>query len=120
MRARDITHAGVVRSFNIADWRQRWETRSKTTSVPFWQLPWVMGTDTMGEALERVKQCTLVDAIPHLTQPLLIVHGEHDSAVPVEDARKAIDAAGSTDKEVRIFTPDSADEDRVVVAVWSP
>jgi hypothetical protein len=43
--------------------------------VPFWQLPCVVGTETMEQALERVKQWTLADAIPHLTQPLLIVHG---------------------------------------------
>lgn len=72
--------------------------------MPFWQLPWVMGTDTMEQALQRVKQWTLVDAMPHVTQPLLIVHGEHDGAVSVEDAQKAIAAAGSVDKELRIFT----------------
>ena len=111
-----------------ATWRQRWETRSTTTSVPFWQLPWVMGTDTMEEALERVKQWTLVDAMAHLTQPLLIVHGEHDSAVSVEDARKAIAAAGSTDKELRVFTiaeggsehcnADDPDPSRQLITDW--
>jgi dipeptidyl aminopeptidase/acylaminoacyl peptidase len=87
-----------------ATWQQRYETSSKTTSVPFWQLPWVMGAGTMEEALAKVKPFSLVDAIGHLTQPLLIVHGEHDGAIPVEDAQKALDAAGSTDKELRIFT----------------
>jgi alpha-beta hydrolase superfamily lysophospholipase len=85
-------------------WRQRWQTRSKTTSVPFWQLPWVMGTDTMEAALERVEQWTLVEAMPHLTQPLLIVHGEHDGAIPVADAEAAFAAAASKDKTLRIFT----------------
>lgn len=111
-----------------ATWQQRWDTKSKTTSVPFWQLPWVMGTDTMEEALARVKQWTLVDAMPHLTQPLLIVHGEHDGAIPVEDAQKAIDAAGSTDKELRIFTiaeggsehvgSDDPDPSRQLICDW--
>jgi dipeptidyl aminopeptidase/acylaminoacyl peptidase len=87
-----------------ATWQQRYETSSKTTSVPFWQLPWVMGAGTMEEALAKVKPFSLVDAIGHLTAPLLIVHGEHDGAIPVEDAQKALDAAGSTDKELRIFT----------------
>jgi fermentation-respiration switch protein FrsA (DUF1100 family) len=85
-------------------WQQRWETSSKSTSVPFWQLPWVMGTDTMEAALERVKQWTLADAMPHLTQPLLIVHGEHDRNVPVADAEAAFAAAASKDKTLRIFT----------------
>jgi fermentation-respiration switch protein FrsA (DUF1100 family) len=77
---------------------------SPTVSVPFWQLPWVTGTDTMDQALSRVTQWTLADALPHLTQPLLIVHGEADRAIPVDDARRAHAAAGSTDKQLRIFT----------------
>jgi pimeloyl-ACP methyl ester carboxylesterase len=58
----------------------------------------------MEQALNRVKQWTLADALPHLTQPLLIVHGEHDQANPLEDARRAHAAAGSVDKRLRIFT----------------
>jgi dipeptidyl aminopeptidase/acylaminoacyl peptidase len=85
-------------------WQERAATRTSATSVPFWQLPWVMGTATMEEALERVKQWTLAEAMPHLTQPLLIVHGEHDGAVPVADAWAAYGAASSQDKTLRIFT----------------
>jgi hypothetical protein len=49
-----------------------------------------MGTDNMEQALERLKQWTLADAMPHLTQPLPIVHGEHDGAVPVEEPKKPL------------------------------
>lgn len=87
-----------------ATWEKRWATRSKTVSVPWFQLPWVMGTQTMDESLERVKQWTLVDVLPRLTQPLLILHGENDRQVPVEDAHKAFAAAGSADKQLRVFT----------------
>jgi dipeptidyl aminopeptidase/acylaminoacyl peptidase len=87
-----------------AVWEQRWATRSKDTSVPFWQLPWVMGTETMEQALERVKQWTLAGALPYLAAPFLIVHGQHDKAIPLSDARKALGAAGSADKELRVFT----------------
>lgn len=85
-------------------WEHRWGTRSPNVSVPWFQLPWVMGTDTMEEALERVKQWTMVDVLPDLTQPFLIVHGEHDRQIPIEDAHKAFEAAGSTDKTLRIMT----------------
>jgi dienelactone hydrolase len=51
------------------------------------------GHETMEQALERVKQWTLADAIPHLTQPLLIVHGGEDKGIPLSDAQKAIEAA---------------------------
>ena len=94
-------------------WQQRWQTRSKTTFTPFWQLPWVMGTDTMEAALERVKQWTLADVMPRLTEPLLIVHGEHDTAFSVSDAEAAFAAAGSKDKTLRIFTLEEGGSEHV-------
>lgn len=111
-----------------ATWEKRWATRSKTVSVPWFQLPWVMGTDTMEAGLERVRQWTLVDVLPKLTQPLLIVHGENDRQVAVEDAHKAYEAAGSADKTLRIFTvaeggaehcqTDEPDPARQLIADW--
>jgi pimeloyl-ACP methyl ester carboxylesterase len=111
-----------------AVWQKRWAARSKAISVPFFQLPWVMGTKTMEEALERVKRWTLVDVLPRLKQPFLILHGEHDLAIPLEDARKAYEAAGSTDKQLRIFTvaqggaehvqADQPDQARQLLADW--
>jgi dipeptidyl aminopeptidase/acylaminoacyl peptidase len=111
-----------------AVWQHRWETTSQTISVPFWQLPWVMGTDTMEQAVNRVKHWTLADTLPHLTQPLLIVHGDHDQAIPVQDARRAHAAAGSIDKQLRIFTEaeggsehvnaDDPDPARQLIADW--
>jgi alpha-beta hydrolase superfamily lysophospholipase len=89
-----------------ATWEKRWATRSPDVSVPWFQLPWVMGTATMEEGLERVKQWTLVDVLPKLTTPFLIVHGEGDRQIVVADAHKAFAAAGSADKQMRIFTAD--------------
>jgi alpha-beta hydrolase superfamily lysophospholipase len=89
-----------------ATWEKRWATRSPNVSVPWFQLPWVMGTETMEEGLERVKQWSLVDVLPKLRQPFLIVHGEKDRQIPVADAYQAYEAAGSSDKEIRIFSED--------------
>jgi fermentation-respiration switch protein FrsA (DUF1100 family) len=87
-----------------------------------------MGTDTMEAALERVKQWTLADVMPHLTQPLLIVHGEHDTGFPVTEAEAAFAAAGSKDKTLRVFTieeggsehvnADDPDPARQLIADW--
>jgi dipeptidyl aminopeptidase/acylaminoacyl peptidase len=109
-------------------WEKRWGTRSRTVSVPWFQLPWVMGTDTMEEGLERVKQWTLVDALPKMTTPFLMLHGENDRQVAVEDARKAFAASGSKDKTLRIFTvaeggaehcqTDEPDPARQLIADW--
>jgi len=96
-----------------AIWKKRWAARSTTISVPWFQLPWVMGTKTMEEALQRVEQWTLEDVLPRLKQPFLILHGEHDLAIPVDDARKAFAAAGSSDKQLRIFTLDEGGAEHV-------
>jgi dienelactone hydrolase len=111
-----------------ATWEHRWATRSPNVSVPWFQLPWVMGTETMEEGLERVKQWTLVDVLPELRQPFLIVHGEADRQIPVADAHRAFDAAGSPDKELFVFTEadggaqhcqtDEPDPARQLIADW--
>jgi fermentation-respiration switch protein FrsA (DUF1100 family) len=84
--------------------------------------------------------CSLPDAVfapipveispsmPHLTQPLLIIHGENDRNIPLTDAHRAIDAAGSADKELRTFTTaaggaghvntDDPDPTRQYIADW--
>ncbi|HEY2519801.1 MAG TPA: hypothetical protein VGJ19_06790 [Streptosporangiaceae bacterium] len=51
--------------------------------------------------------------MPHLTQPLLIVHGEHDSAFPVADAEAEYAAAWSKDKTLRIFTTEEGGSEHV-------
>jgi alpha-beta hydrolase superfamily lysophospholipase len=94
-------------------WQTRWETSSSKTSVPFWQLPWVMGTPDFATALERAQAWKLEDALPYLKQPFLIVHGENDAAVSVDDARKCWIAAGSKDKELRIFTAEEGGSEHV-------
>jgi alpha-beta hydrolase superfamily lysophospholipase len=118
---------GAVWDYGVT-WQRRWDTRSKLTPTPFWQLPWVLGTDTMEQALVRVKEWTLAEAMPHLTQSLLIVHAENDKGFTVEDARRAFESAGSTDKTLRIFSiaeggsehvnSDDPDPARQLIADW--
>jgi esterase/lipase len=67
----------------------------------------------MEAALERVKHWTLADVLPKLKQPFLIVHEEEDKAIPIEDAHKTFAAAGSLDKELRIFTRDESGAEHV-------
>jgi fermentation-respiration switch protein FrsA (DUF1100 family) len=58
--------------------------------------------------------------MPHLTQPLLIVHGENDRNIPLTDAHRAIDAVGSADKELRIFTTAGGGAEHVNTDVPDP
>jgi pimeloyl-ACP methyl ester carboxylesterase len=96
-----------------ATWQQRWEKRTTKTSVPFWQLPWVMGVGSMEEALERVRAWSLEGVLGNLTQPFLIVHGEQDGLVPMEDARKEFESADSVDKQLRVFTAEEGSSEHV-------
>ena len=82
----------------------------------------------MEEALKRVQPFKLDGVMQKLDQPLLILHGEEDKAIPVEDAKKAFEAAGSKDKTLKIFTAreggaehvqaDEPDAARQLVADW--
>jgi pimeloyl-ACP methyl ester carboxylesterase len=109
-------------------WKRPWETQTKNISVGFFQLKWIMGTKTMKEELERVQQYKLEGVMQHLTQPLLMLHGEHDLAIPLEQAQAAFAAAGSSDKQPRIFSLaeggaehvslDEPDASRQLVADW--
>lgn len=45
----------------------------------------------------------LADTLPRLTQPFLIMHGAQDKAIPLSDAQRAIEAAGSSDKELIVL-----------------
>jgi alpha-beta hydrolase superfamily lysophospholipase len=111
-----------------ATWQKRWDTRTVKTSVPFWQLPWVMGTGSMEAALKRVQSFSLEGVLVNLKAPFLIVHGEEDSAVPLEDAHKVFESAGSVDKQLRVFTAaeggsehvgvDDPDPSRQLVVDW--
>jgi dipeptidyl aminopeptidase/acylaminoacyl peptidase len=110
-----------------ATWRRRWEAGA-AYHVPWFQLPWALGEQTMEAALERARAWTLADVWPEVTQPLLILHGENDRQVPLADAVRAFGAAGSADKELRVFTAadggaehiqtDDPDPARQLVADW--
>jgi dienelactone hydrolase len=102
-RIRCVVAWGAILDWG-ATWEKRWATRSTEVSVPLDQLMWVMGKDTMDEALERVRAWNLVDVLPKLTQPTLIMHGENDRQIPLDDAYKAFELVGSADKELKVVT----------------
>src|SRR5258708_9743674 len=58
----------------------------------------------MEEALVRVREYTLADAMPHLAQPWASGHGDSDTACPFSDAEAAFAAAGSKDKTLHVFS----------------
>lgn len=78
-----------------------------TTSVPDYlkAISWFFGVDTVEDLLAVTSKFNVRDIIADVTMPMLIVHGEGDRQVPVEEARKVYAAAvNCRDLELRIFT----------------
>jgi dienelactone hydrolase len=65
---------------------------------------WFFGVSSRQELFDATSVYNVRDLASEVTCPLLIVHGEDDRQVPVEDARKVFAAAtGSDDVELRVF-----------------
>lgn len=63
----------------------------------------VVGAENDAEFLEKAKEYTLKGVAGKITCPLLVIHGEADPQVDVNDARKLYDEASSKDKQLVIF-----------------
>ncbi len=65
-------------------------------------LKLVTGISGTPEVRDMVQQFTLRGSVARITCPLLTVHGDADSIVPVQEARQ-INAEATTDKVLRIY-----------------
>ena len=82
-------------------------TRDAARSVTNWidHALWYYGAKTTDEAYEKIAQMTLDGIADRITCPLLVVHGEHDRQVPIEQAERTVRAAvNSRRAELRVFT----------------
>ncbi len=84
--------------------RKEMESGGTRVSAPHFHLMWVLGVPDMDAAMAKLKDYTLAGVAAKITCPFLVVHGEHDSIVPVAYAKRLYDAVGSTKKTLRIFT----------------
>lgn len=95
----------------IYDYHEVWQRRIEASkrggsalSVPMFQIQWILGVSTPEGALEKLRAFTLAEVAARITCPFLIVHGEEDAQIPVADAQKLYDAAGSQRKQLKILT----------------
>jgi dienelactone hydrolase len=87
-----------------ATWKKRVEANFKASmSVPGHHIMWILGADSLDEALRRLEPFRLDGVVQKMRCPFLIVHGEDDEQVPVADARALYEASGSSDKTLRVF-----------------
>jgi len=79
-------------------------TDPRQTSGSTFQWRWVVGAPDVATALEWSKKFTLEGVADKVTCPILILHGENDRVVPLEEAKKLYERVGSKNKTLRIFT----------------
>ncbi len=88
-----------------ATWKKRIEAQFKTSlSVPGHHITWILGVDTLDEALKKLEPFKLDSVVQKMRCPFLIVHGAEDEQVPLADAQALYHASGSPDKTLRVFT----------------
>jgi dipeptidyl aminopeptidase/acylaminoacyl peptidase len=94
------------------DYHTKWQERLAriergeilSLSVPWQHLLWVFGVKTKEEAFKKLEGFKLDGVVQKMKCPYLLVYGEGDQQAPIEHARKTIAAAGSKQKELKIFT----------------
>lgn len=80
---------------------------SSKLSVSHWEehMKWVFGQETMDDVVAVTKRMTLADAVPNIRCPLLVVHGEGDRQIPLQQAKSTVAAAVNSPRaELKVFT----------------
>jgi hypothetical protein len=73
-------------------------------SVPGDHITWVLGVETIEQALEKLEGFKLDGVVQEMRCAFLLTHGEADEQIGMDDARALFEAVGSTDKTLRIFS----------------
>ena len=94
--------------WSIHDWvagnaaRLAADPRRSSTSV--FQFRWVVGAPDNETALEWSKRFTLEGIAQNIACAFLVLHGENDRIVPLEEARTLYERVGSRRKHLKVFT----------------
>ena len=83
--------------------KERLAADPKSSFSSNFQFRWVIGAPDNPTALEWAKRFTLAGCIEAIECPVLVLHGENDRIVPVEEAR-TLHAKLTTRKHLKIFT----------------
>ena len=85
-------------------WAGRINNERGAVPTPHTHVMHVMGAKTLDEVTDIVQSWRLAGVAERIRCPLLVTHGEKDAQVPVEQAYALYEAAGSPQKELKIFT----------------
>lgn len=108
--AKDPRFAACVAWGAIWDYHATWQKRisqayQTSLSIPGDHICWVLGVPDTDKALEVLRDFTLEGVVDDLRCPFLVVHGTEDAQVPLEDAHRLFEHAGSESKVLREFGP---------------
>lgn len=88
-----------------ATWKKRIDAKFRASmSVPGHHISWILGVDTLAEALDKLEPFKLDGVVQQMRYPFLLTHGADDEQIPMEDAEALYNACGSADKTLRVFT----------------
>src|SRR5262249_40396742 len=88
-----------------AVWKRRIEASfNASMSVPGHHIMWILGAQSLEEALAKLAPFHLDGVVQKMRCPFLVVHGADDEQVPLKDAEALYTACGSADKTLRVFT----------------
>jgi dipeptidyl aminopeptidase/acylaminoacyl peptidase len=83
--------------------RREIESGGTRVSAPYFHLLWVLGVADMDAAMKKLEQFRLAGVAERIACPFLCVHGENDTIVPVDYARRLFSAVGAKDKTLHVF-----------------
>ena len=96
--------------WDLAAWqreiKRRHEQEPTNTAQSNFHFRWIMGCETMDEAIRKAEKFSLAGVAEQVTMPFLIVHAQTDRTVPVASAYKLHEAIASPQKHLKIFTPE--------------
>jgi dienelactone hydrolase len=82
---------------------------------------WYYGAKTPDDAYAKIAQMTLEGIADRITCPLLVVHGERDRQVPLDQAEQTVRAAVNSPRaELRVFTQAEGGAEHVGGDLFSP
>ena len=88
-----------------ATWKRRIDSGFRASmSVPGHHISWILGVNTLDEALKKLEQFRLDGVVQKMRCAFLLTHGAEDEQIPMADAQALFDAVGSEDKTLRVFT----------------
>ena len=89
-------------------WRDRFDRLAQadtpSLSVAAQHISWVLNANSQDDVLRRLAPFKLDGVVQRITCPFLMLHGEGDEQIPLQEAQKCFAAVGSKNKTMKIFT----------------